>query len=282
MRKSALLALALLALALCAACGSAPKAEPPPAQGQLAQAEARAAALVRSGDTAAAARGYHEALRIATSLEDVDAIAANAINLSVVYQWLGHNAEARKALAVVVDDPRRPFPERRRLQAELRAAIVELAMGERTSAAALASRAAERCAGGCDYAATILNVEAQIALSGGDTTEATRRAQGALERSRGRSDSAEAANALRTLGRAARQRGDAAAARPLLEQALELDRALADPRKILADLTELSRAAAEAGEPEAAKHYAERAAAVGRALDDNRGIPAMEATLGRP
>lgn len=273
---------AALALLLCAACAAAPQAEPPATQSRLAEAEARAATLMRSGDTAGAARSYDEALRIATSLDDADAIAANAINLSVVYQWLGRHAEARRTLSRVIDEPRRAFPERRRLQAELRRAIVDLALGEHASAAAMAARAAERCAGSCEYAATLLNVQAQIALSAGDPAQASARAQSALERARGRSDNAEAANALRTLGRAERLRARPAAARALLEQALELDRALADPRKILADLTELSRAAAEAGEPQAARDYAERALAVSRAFDDPRGISELEAGLRRP
>lgn len=272
----------LAVLVLCAACAAAPKAEAPPAQGRLAESEARAAALVRSGDTAGAAREYGEALRIATSLDDADAIAANAINLSVVYQWLGRDADARKALAVVTDDPKRAFPERRRLQAEVRRAILELGTGHSQSAAAAAARASERCAGGCEYAATLLNVQAQIALADGDAREAKARARGALEQARDRRDSAESGNALRTLGRAHRLDGDPAAAQQLLEQALELDRALADPRKILADLAELSRAAADAGDPEAARGYAERAAAVARAYAGAPGIAEMEARLRRP
>ena len=273
---------ALLALVLCAACGAAPRADPPAAQGRLSQAEARAAALVHSGDTAAAAKSYDEALRIATSLDDVDAIAANAINLSIVSQWLGRNAAARKALSVVVDDPRRPFPERRRMQAELRAAIVDVALGERASAAAMAARAAARCAASCEYAATIQNVQAQIALGDGDAMQALSRAHSALEQARARSDNPEAANALRTLGRAERARGNPAASRGFLEQALELDRALADPRKILADLSELSQTAGAAGDAAAARDYAARAAAVSRAFDEGRSIAEMEAGIRRP
>lgn len=273
---------ALAGLLLCAACAAAPKADPPAAQSRLAETEARAAALVRAGDTAGAAREYGEALRIATSVDDADAIAANAINLSIVYQWLGRDAEARKVLSVVVDDPRRAFPERRRLQAEVRRAIVDLAMGDTASATAVAARASERCAASCEYAATLLNVQAQIGLAAGNAAEAIARAQSALERARGRGDTAEAGNALRTLGRAHRLHGDSAGARRLLEQALELDRTLADPRKILADLTELSRAAADSGEPEVARNYAERAAAVARAFDTAPGIAEMEARLRRP
>jgi tetratricopeptide (TPR) repeat protein len=277
MRRSATAA----ALLLCVACAATPRAEPPPAQGRLAEAQAHAAALIRSGDAAGAARSYEAALRIAASVEDADAIAANAINLSLVYQWLGRLTEARKVLSIVVDDGRRPFSEARRLQAELRQAIVELALGEPAAAAALAARAAKRCGNGCSYAPTLLNVQAEIALATGNAGHAAAQAQAALERARARGDRREAANALRALGRAGLLRNDAAAARPFLEQALEIDRSLADPRKILADLNELSRAAAQSGDAEAARGYGERALAVSRASADGR-IPDIEAGLKRP
>jgi tetratricopeptide (TPR) repeat protein len=258
---------AAVALLVCAACAAAPTREPPAAQGRLAEAQARAAARAHAGDLAGAARGYDEALRIAASLEDADAIAANAINLSIAYQWLGRNAEARSVLAIVVDDTQRPFPESRRLQAELRRAIVELALDQPSAAGAMAARAARRCAGNCIYAATILNVQAQIALAGGDAAQAAAQARQALERARSQGDRAETANALRTLGRAQLGSGDAPAARASLEQALELDRALAEPRKIHADLTELARAAGQAGDKQAARDYGERARAVQTGLD---------------
>lgn len=250
------------ALLLCAACAAAPQPQPPAAQARLAEVQARAMARMRAGDAEGAARGFDQALRIAASVEDADAIAVNALNLAAAYQRLGRDAEARSVLAIVVDDDRRAFSEPRRLQAELRRALVELALGQPAAAEAMAARADRRCGDSCEYAATLLNVHAEAALASGDPARATAQAQAALERARARADRVEAANGLRTLGRAQLARGDAAAARAALEQALELDRALAEPRKIFADLDELSRAAARAGDKDAARDYGERARAV--------------------
>src|SRR5205823_3223371 len=101
-------------LVLAAGCASAPAPNNSSlAKARLSEAETRAANLAKSGDFPGAARHYAEALRIATSLENADAIAANAINLSVVQQRLGRDSEARAALAAVLDDPRTPFSERR-------------------------------------------------------------------------------------------------------------------------------------------------------------------------
>src|SRR6185503_1973012 len=167
----------LLLLALAAGCGGAkPVAAPTQtssqSQSKLADAEGRAAALMRTADLEGAARQYGEAARIAATVENADAVAANSINQSIVYQWLGRDADARDALSRVLDDPRRPFPERRRLQAELRRAIVDLALQNPVSAATFAERAEKRCGSSCEYAATILNVQAQIALESSRTADA--------------------------------------------------------------------------------------------------------------
>jgi tetratricopeptide (TPR) repeat protein len=286
----ALLALALLALAMAmtAGCGGAkPVTAPTPtssqSQSKLADAEGRAAALMRASDLEGAARQYGEAARIAATVENADAVAGNSINQSIVYQWLGRDADARDALLRVLDDPRRPFSERRRMQAELRRAIVELALQNPLAAAAFADRAAHRCPGfSCEYGATILNVQAQIALEGARPAEAEQLASRAADRARSRSDRTEQANALRLLGKSRRVQGNTKEAMAPLEQALTIDRDLADPRKILADLTELSLASSAAGSRDAAKDYYERALTVSRALQDTRGLAEMEAQLRRP
>jgi len=268
-------------VALISACAAPLPERGSPAQARLGEAEARAAALARSGDYAGAARFYGEALRVATSLENADAIAANAINLSIVEQWLGRDAEARAALGAVLDEPRAGFSERRKTQAELRRAILEAASGNLGAAEVWAGEAERRCAASCEYAAAILNVRARVALDSGRNAEAGRLAQAAAERARGETGRAEAANALRTLGRARIAAGDAGGALPPLGQALEIDRTLGDPRKILADLTELARAADAAGDAQAARSYKERGLAVSRAISDGRSAAETEVLLRR-
>jgi tetratricopeptide (TPR) repeat protein len=268
-------------VALMSACAAPAPERGSPAQARLGEAEARAAALARSGDYAGAARFYGEALRIASSLENAEAIAANAINLSIVDQWLGREAEARAALAAVLDEPRAGFSERRKTQAELRRAILEAASGNLGAAEVWAGEAERRCAASCEYAAAILNVRAQVALDAGRSAEAARLALAAAERARGEAGRAEAANALRTLGRARIAAGDPAAALQALRQALEFDRALGDPRKILADLTELARAADATGDAQAARSYKERGLAVSRAINDGASAAETEVLLRR-
>ena len=192
------------------------------------------------------------------------------------------DAEGRAAaLAAVLDDPRTPFSERRKIQAELRRAILDLSSGNTGAAAVWAAQAERRCNQSCEYAATILNVRAQVELESGHATEAARLAQAAAERSRGTAGRAETANALRTLGRARHAQGEARAALEPLRQALEIDRELGDPRKILADLSALARAADAAGDLAAARDYKERGLAVSRAMNDGRSGAEMEVLLRR-
>src|SRR3954468_255040 len=182
------------------------------AQSRLTQAETRAAGFAKSGDYQNAARQYGEALRIATTLENADAIAGNAINLSVVQQWLGRDAEARAALDAVLADPHTAFSERRKVQAELRRAIVELSGGNIGAAVIWAGQAQNRCAAtNCEYAAAILNVRAQIELEAGRPAAAAELATSAAERSRSSGNRVETANALRTIGRARHAQGESAA-----------------------------------------------------------------------
>ena len=267
-------------LFLGAGCMTAPEAPPPAARSRIADANARAAALVRAGDDAGAARQYEEALRLARTIEDADAIAAGAINLSITYQWLGREADARGILALVLDDKSLGFSERRRMQAELRRAMLDLAARDAGGASAWAQRAHERCAQqACDLRAAILNVQALIALDAGRPDEAARLAQSAGEAARARGDRAETANALRTAGRAHLALGNAAAAVQSLEEALALDRELADPRKILADLIELGQASVAAGNRDAARAYLERALVVSSAARDARSADDIRARL---
>ncbi|MBV8032360.1 MAG: hypothetical protein JO035_12700 [Betaproteobacteria bacterium] len=277
-------ALPFAGIVLLGACASAPPPPAPAAQQRLAEAYARGAAATQSANLASAARDYEEARRIARSVEDADALAAAAVNLSIVYQRLGREADAHEALAEVLDRPRYAYPERRLAQAELRRSVLLLAGGNPLEAAAWAQRADARC-GACELLPAIGNVRAQVALDTKDFARAAELARAASDSARAKDNRAEAGNALRTLGRARLALGDAPAAGAALEQALQIDHALADPRKILADLTELARVESARGDDAKRRAYFDRAIAVGRALDDPRAVAQLEAEMsnsGRP
>jgi tetratricopeptide (TPR) repeat protein len=253
-----------------AGCG-APGPQPPAAQARLDNESARAASQARAGDHAGAARRYEEALRIARTLDDADAVAVNSLNLSIVYARMGREADAKSVLGPLLADERNAYAPARRTQAELRMAIMALAAREYAPAGAWAARAQERCqAIGCAQLPSILNVMAQAALETGKPADAATLAYAALDRAKQADDKSEMGNALRLAGRALRAQGDAAGAIKPLEQAWEIDRELADPRKLMADLLELAHANLAAGNKQAARDYQERAAAISRSLRNEK------------
>ncbi len=251
------------------------------------EANRRAEAYLRHGDLESAALNYREALRVSQSLEDADGIAANAINLSVVYQRQGKYAEARASLAPMLERAVLVFPAERRAQAALRRAVLDL--DERRPAGALASapssaldwaeRAESWCGRPCGLTAAIQNVKGQLALEAGRHDAAAAAAKAALAASHAAGDRPETANALRLLGMAAIGAGDGAAAFGHLREALAIDRDLAAPRKIHLDLVGLGRASALRGEREAARAYYERAHAVSVADRDATGTAEARALI---
>ena len=260
-------------LALLAACVQRPTGIPLASrQAEAIDANRKAELRLRSGDLDGAAQQYREALRIAQSIEDVDGIAANAINLSIVYQRLGKHAEARASLAPVLERSRLSFPPARLAQAALRRAVLDFDERRYADAAEWLEKAATWCgAQGCTLSSAINNVRGLLALEEGRTDAAAASAKAALDASRASGNRAEAANAMRLLGNVAIRAGDAAAALAPLTEALAIDRDLALPRKIYLDLVGLGRASTLGGERIAARTYYERALAVSEADRDAQG-----------
>lgn len=268
-----------LACAFITSCAQAP-APPAPAQPTAAmEANRRAESYLRHGDLDGAALHYREALRVSQSLEDAEGIAANAINLSVVYQRQGKYEEARASLAPLLERATLNHAPERRAQAALRRAVLDLDERRHASASEWAERAASWCGRPCGLTAAIQNVKGQLALEAGNHDAAAAAARTALAASRAAGDRAEAANALRLLGMAAISAGDGATALAPLREAFAIDRDLGIPRKIHLDLVGLGRGSALRGEREAARTYYERALAVSTADRDAAGAAEARALI---
>lgn len=270
---------AALACALLAACGTQPAKPRPAAVSSALESNRRAEASLRAGDLEAAARGYREALRASQSLEDPDGIAANAVNLSIVYQRLGRLDDARASLAPVLEQGNLVFPPERLAQAALRRAVIDLDERRYAGASGWVERADAYCSRSCSVAGAVQNVKGQLALETGDANAAATSAKGALDAARAAGDRSEAANALRLLGISTLRAGDAAAALAHVDQALAIDRELGSPRKIRLDLVWLGRISAARGEQASALAYYERALAISTAENDANGAAEVRALM---
>jgi len=278
LHRAALRLFVVAGFALLVACAQQPGKPLPARQAEAIEANRRAELRFRGGDFEGAVQQYQVALRIAQSVEDVDGIAANAINLSIAYQRLGKHAEARASLDPVLDNSKLSFPPARLAQAALRRAVLDFDERRYAAAAEWLEKAASWCGQqSCALSSAINNVRGLLALEEGRTDAAAASARAALEASRGSGERVEAANAMRLLGNVAIRAGDAAAALAPLTEALAIDRELALPRKIYLDLVGLGRASALGGERVAAQSYYERALAV--SLADRDALGAAEARV---
>lgn len=279
--RSSLLRAVALPLALLAACVAQPPASPAPsAEAAVIEANRRADAYLRSNDLEGAARQYREAIRLARSVEDIEGIAANAINLSIVYQRLGRTDDARASLDLLLERGQLPYSSERMAQAALRRSVLDLEERRTVSAGEWLDRAAGYCGQrGCAVSSAIHNVRGQLALEAGRLDQAAGSAKTALSTSRSSGDRAEYANALRLLGTISMRTGDASAAAAYLGEALAIDRELAVPRKIYLDLIALGRASALRGDRGAARSFYERARAVSESDRDAEGAAQARALI---
>jgi tetratricopeptide (TPR) repeat protein len=273
-----------LACCLVAACAKSPTSAPPPPSTAVQptaamEANRRAEASLRRGELDSAALNYREALRLSLAVEDANGIAANAVNLSIVYQRQGNYAEARAALAPLLERATLAHAPGHRAQAALRRAVLDLEQGRAAEAAEWAGRAATWCGEPCAIAGAIRNVQGQLALQAGRLDEAGAAARSALAASRASSETAEIANAQRLLGMVALAAGDGAAATNALNEALAIDRELGISRRIALDLIGLGRASMLRGERDAAHTYFARALEVSTADRDAAGAGAARTLL---
>ncbi|HET7834559.1 MAG TPA: tetratricopeptide repeat protein [Variovorax sp.] len=221
----------------------------------------------KAGDLPHALTNFEQALQLAQSIEDDDAIAVARLNLSMVYLGMGRQDEALKQLDGVLDEPRLAFSNDRRAEAALRRAMAVQA-GDRTGAAQALDRADALCGSRCAVRGKILNLKAYLALTAGRPEEGLRFAQqahGALAKD----DALERANALRLQGSACIALKTPAAAVAPLEEALKLDKAAGASAKIYQDLLLLGQASAD--RPELARDYWSRAHDVALAADNKAG-----------
>jgi tetratricopeptide (TPR) repeat protein len=276
---------AAAACVLLAACAARSPAPPAPAQATAVQSTAameanrRGEASLRRGELDGAALHYREALRLSLAVEDANGIAANAVNLSIVYQRQGKYEEARASLVPLLEGATLSHAPERRAQAALRRAVLDLDERRHAGASEWAERAAAWCGEPCALVAAIQNVKGQLALEAGRFDEAAAAARSALAASRAAGEAAEIANAQRLLGMTALAAGNGAAALDALREALAIDRELGIPRRISLDLIGLGRGSALRGEREAARGYYARARVVSEADRDAAGAAEARALI---
>jgi hypothetical protein len=206
--------LGLLAAQL-AGCMSAP---PPQTEAELRReqislAQQRGNRALASDDHRSA-RGYYQlALDRSRALADQDGVATGLLNLAAVDHRAGLLADARARLVELLDY-RPPFAAPYIGRAEARLALIDLQSNRLDEAARHAQRAQALCpASACAWRIALQNVQAGIALRGGDLPGAEARAREALAAAISAKDAREEVNARLLLEEIAGERARSAGAR---------------------------------------------------------------------
>ena len=265
----------LMLLVLLGGCANAPEVVRPVRQEASLDANQRARTLYARGDFTEAVKQAQQALDLATSIEDEDAMAMSLINLSVIYQRLDRSKEARQTVERILDGGALSFPPRRLAEAALRRAVLATDDGEADRAEALLLRSEQTCSGECPLRGKQGNLRAQLAIERGRLDEALRWAEKALAENRARHDEEETANAQRLAANALILSGRLEEAETRLTDALNIDKRLGVSRKIYRDLLLLGIAARRRGNEDSARVFFVRARDVARA--DGHAATAREA-----
>jgi len=249
---------------LLVACAGAPQ-EPQNARvAQAADYNRRGEAALKEGEYRRALALYEAALRADLSVEHLDGIAINSINLARVHQLLGESALAHRRLDAVLAGADL-FSLEYIAAARLRKAMLYQAADDLEAAASWAAKTAEICKdNGCTWQGALLNLRARLTLARGDPGGALALAGQALAVNRGRNAREEIANSLRLQAEARIRQKEFAAALAPLGDALLLDKSLGLPERIEQDLRFLAEAHAGLGRADEARALSARAARVAR------------------
>jgi tetratricopeptide (TPR) repeat protein len=258
---------ALVLVLLLAACAHTPEARSP----QLLHAidfNQQGEKAFRSGEYLFAIDYFNKSLLKNESIENLDGIAINRINLAKSYQAVNNFTEAHRVLDGVLLENLLKFPDEYLAAAATQKSLLLLSQNEDVEAARWNDKAVSLC-GNCRFQGTIFNVQSTIALRRKDAAAATHWGELGVKVNRA-SSPLEYANSLRLLARAKLAGNAAAGALPLLEEVLVLDKKLGTPEKISLDMNIMAEAYALLGEKQKSREYGERAKRVMEKFRESR------------
>lgn len=265
----------LILTAMLTACATGPGTSlPVRAQQGIAENNRGARELAR-GNYHQALEHFHQALSVAESLEDEDAIATNLINIATAQRRLGRQGEAKAALDRVLFQSKLSFSSDLLAEAAAQRALLALEMGRYDEARKFAAISEQRCQTRCPQHGKLLTLRAYLALATGEAAVAETAALAAVRYQREHNAEDELANGLRILGLALLANGKAGKASEVLDEALTLDKRQASPEAIVNDLIALGRAQEALGNADRAAQYFKRAQAA--AIADGNQAGAMRA-----
>jgi tetratricopeptide (TPR) repeat protein len=230
-------------------------------QEQATEFNQRAQHAFLRGEYLAAADLYGNALQLDVSIENVNGIAINMLNLARVNQVLGKNALAQRYLDSMLEDKALHYAPAQLAAAAVQKSLLLLQENDMAGATTWVDNSAEYCVSDCPLAGVIDNARASIALRSNDADKALHWSDRAASANKNTSP-LEYANSLRLTASAKSMKNEHDAALHLAEEALVIDKSLGLPEKIRQDLLLSAQAHEKLGHAEQAAQYRDRAARI--------------------
>lgn len=261
-------------LALIAGCGSPPARNSAMLDNAVAYNQ-QGQQLFQNNDYSNALIAYSRALQVDRSIENVNGIALNLMNLAQTYLALNQLDEAQAALDEILANAAGLFNAEQMAQASIQKALIFIRKA--LPAEEWVNKADLYCSDACSHKGLILNVQARLALDKNQPDIAVDLAKRALSLHRKKKLSSEIANSLRLTGEGYLDQQLPGNAIPLLQEALQLDKEQGFSVKISMDLLLLGKA--HKSIPEQSIVFFKRALAVSKAAGDAEGMQRADSAL---
>lgn len=239
----------------------------------------KARAAFERGDWALAMKFSSEALRLSRSVEDIEGIATNLVNIAAIHRASGDSDSAHETLRELFNPVGIPYPEGTMVRGAMLKALLYIDSGDLDDASKWADKAEALCRSSrCQGISGVYNLKGRVLLLRDKVTESLKYAQKGFNAGGGSGPGIETehANSLRLMADANMVLKEYTLALKLYGQALELDKKLGLPSKIALDLIGMGKASIGAGNQQMARQYLLRALDVSKSSSVRAKVPSGE------
>ena len=217
----------------------------------------------QEGDYTFALASYLKAFNKSRSLDDIDSIAVNALNLTATYRKRGDHENALKYAEYLLKSKGFSFAPHHLAQAAYLKALLLFDRGDSGEAAKSVDAGLDYCRrGDCLIKGSFYNLKSRIAIWQNDFHSGKKNAAHALKINISEGNLKEKANSLRLLAGAMLSLGDLEAANKSYVDALAIDKKLGLSSKIALDLEGVGKSLFSLQSYASARPYFERALSV--------------------
>jgi tetratricopeptide (TPR) repeat protein len=233
----------------------------------------RAESSFKNSDYENALRLYSEAIKINRSIENIDGIAINIINMAIVYRRLGDSDNAHRCVDEVLDTSLITHYALRLSEAAFLKAMLYFDEKNYDKALEWTDKSLTFCQSSqCSDIGKVYNLKGRAYLEKGDVASAISYGNKGLESNKEDGHKTERANSLRLIANAKLMKGEYEDARKFYEDALSIDKTLGLSRKIAQDLMGMGNTYFKQGNKNSALDYFKRALSVSESAGDKEEI----------